>query len=631
MVDIDYSRSSSASDAEEPEIAPRQTPKRHQDFRQSNFFFAVSAKNQDTLRSNQIYKRNHYEKGLTKDKRTTVQQVLDKRTYVRLRKLCGQGVFHYMHGTISTGKEANVFEAETQHPIIDETEPCGTEEEVIGVISSQRSSGEAGGALSPTSPSETTGATADDLTNRLAKTSIGSTLKCSDVGQTNLQSDEHGPSRVAIKVYKTSILVFKDRSRYIEGEFRFRRAYVGTKNPRKMVAQWAEKEFRNLRRIALSGIYCPAPIALRDHILVMDLILDGDVVAPKLENLGPRPLFEWQTIYAQTVSIMRTLFQECKLIHGDLSSFNMLYSKGKLYVIDTSQALENDHPNAMPFLKRDCENVTRFFEAVAVMHHGQNEEMLPYNKLNLVTSEQLFCFIVARSLDGLDLKSEANARVPFPQVEDELWQEEVLGSAKSFWSIEDDEIERDSIDCVEKMRRFNKFGASKDILGLVIKKRKAYLSLCRAVYDFLTGPIFANEDCKERISWMKNVNFDKQLPMNISQMPLELAESAVEHAENVIIAMNAVIEEGSSEDEDNGRDTDDYEEDEETDEVGDTGMRSRDAHSESPIKEAPKFSGKIPDGVDPRDWKKMVKEYNRERRKHKIPKHIKKKYGTSKA
>lgn len=52
----------------------------------------------------------------------------------------------------------------------------------------------------------------------------------------------------AIKIYKTSILVFKDRERYIEGEFRFRRGY-SKHNPRKMVKLWAEKEMRNLRRI----------------------------------------------------------------------------------------------------------------------------------------------------------------------------------------------------------------------------------------------------------------------------------------------------------------------------------------------------------------------------------------------
>lgn len=30
---------------------------------------------------------------------------------------------------------------------------------------------------------------------------------------------------LALKIYKTSILVFKDRDRYVSGEYRFRRGY----------------------------------------------------------------------------------------------------------------------------------------------------------------------------------------------------------------------------------------------------------------------------------------------------------------------------------------------------------------------------------------------------------------------
>lgn len=56
----------------------------------------------------------------------------------------------------------------------------------------------------------------------------------------------NGESR-AIKIYKTSILVFKDRDKYVSGEFRFRRGYCKG-NPRKMVKTWAEKEMRNLIR-----------------------------------------------------------------------------------------------------------------------------------------------------------------------------------------------------------------------------------------------------------------------------------------------------------------------------------------------------------------------------------------------
>ena len=61
----------------------------------------------------------------------------------------------------------------------------------------------------------------------------------------------------AIKIFKTSILVFKDRERYVSGEFRFRHGHCKS-NPRKMIKLWAEKEFRNLSRIYKNRkINCP--------------------------------------------------------------------------------------------------------------------------------------------------------------------------------------------------------------------------------------------------------------------------------------------------------------------------------------------------------------------------------------
>ena len=58
------------------------------------------------------------------------------------------------------------------------------------------------------------------------------------------------PAEVAVKVYKTSVLTFKDRDRYVAGEFRWRHGYCRS-NPRKMVRMWAEKEMRNYRRRSL--------------------------------------------------------------------------------------------------------------------------------------------------------------------------------------------------------------------------------------------------------------------------------------------------------------------------------------------------------------------------------------------
>jgi len=62
-----------------------------------------------------------------------------------------------------------------------------------------------------------------------------------------------------------------DRDRYVTGEYRFRHGY-SRHNPRKMVRLWAEKEFRNLSRLHANGIRCPKPIALKNHVLVMEFI-----------------------------------------------------------------------------------------------------------------------------------------------------------------------------------------------------------------------------------------------------------------------------------------------------------------------------------------------------------------------
>ena len=90
-------------------------------------------------------------------------------------------------------------------------------------------------------------------------------------------------SDLAIKVYKTSILIFKDRDKYVTGEFRFRNGYCKS-NPRKMVRTWAEKEFRNLNRLYKAGIPCPEPLILKNHVLVMGFLGDDGWPAPRLKD-----------------------------------------------------------------------------------------------------------------------------------------------------------------------------------------------------------------------------------------------------------------------------------------------------------------------------------------------------------
>jgi RIO kinase 1 len=81
---------------------------------------------------------------------------------------------------------------------------------------------------------------------------------------------------------------------------------------------------------------------------------------------------------------MRVLYQECKLIHADLSEYNMLFYEGKVWVIDVSQSVEHDHPHALDFLRRDITNVNDFFSK---------------RRVNVFSDWHLFQFIVALGIE----------------------------------------------------------------------------------------------------------------------------------------------------------------------------------------------------------------------------------------
>ena len=167
---------------------------------------------------------------------------------------------------------------------------------------------------------------------------------------------------LAVKVYKTSILGFRDRDEYVDGEYRFRHGYCRS-NPRKMVALWAEKELRNLLRLKVAGLFCPTVVKCTRNVLVMSLVGTSTQAAPRLKDVTEEPQIGWSEVYLDVVRSMRRMFQFAKLVHGDLSEYNMLFTKDcELYVIDVSQSVGIDHPRSLEFLKRDCVNINRFFE-----------------------------------------------------------------------------------------------------------------------------------------------------------------------------------------------------------------------------------------------------------------------------
>jgi RIO kinase 1 len=186
---------------------------------------------------------------------------------------------------------------------------------------------------------------------------------------------------LAVKIYKTSILVFKDRDRYVTGEFRFRHGYSKS-NPRKMVQTWAEKEMRNLKRLQQAGIPCPETICLRMHVLVMGLIGGSSGwAAPRLKDAVIDTEEAYWSAYKQLVMILWKMYHKCRLVHADFSEYNLLYHKKTVYVIDVSQSVEHDHPHALEFLRKDCTNTIEFFR-----------KTIP---VQIMTIRELFDFVVS--------------------------------------------------------------------------------------------------------------------------------------------------------------------------------------------------------------------------------------------
>jgi RIO kinase 1 len=84
--------------------------------------------------------------------------------------------------------------------------------------------------------------------------------------------------------------------------------------------------------------------------------------SPRLKDAAPNIAPEaWPAHYAALVLCVRTLFHTCRLVHADLSEYNVLLHAGAPHIIDVSQAVEHDHPHAFDFLRADVRNVEAFF------------------------------------------------------------------------------------------------------------------------------------------------------------------------------------------------------------------------------------------------------------------------------
>lgn len=140
---------------------------------------------------------------------------------------------------------------------------------------------------------------------------------------------------------------------------------------------WAQKELFNLMKMLKIGINCPEVIMLKKNLLVMSFIGDNNIAAPKLKN-ATLSAAELIMAYEEIVDIMVRLYNEAKLVHADLSEYNILWHDGKCWLIDVAQAVEPSHPGALEFLMRDCDNISTFFTRKGVTGVKTKEQLFSH-------------------------------------------------------------------------------------------------------------------------------------------------------------------------------------------------------------------------------------------------------------
>jgi len=164
---------------------------------------------------------------------------------------------------------------------------------------------------------------------------------------------------LAVKIYLTSSAEFrKGIIKYIRGDIRFDN-YV-PKSSKKLMALWARKEYKNYSLLARAGVSVPLPIAQHQNILVMEFIGESGVRAPLLKEVE-LSLSDYEKLFYDILEDIRKAYLKAKLVHGDLSEYNVMVWRSRHYIIDVSQAVRNDHPNAHDFLIRDLKNIHNYF------------------------------------------------------------------------------------------------------------------------------------------------------------------------------------------------------------------------------------------------------------------------------
>ncbi len=184
---------------------------------------------------------------------------------------------------------------------------------------------------------------------------------------------------VAVKIYRDAeVRSFKNDERYLEGRWvgdaRLAKAIQrrSGKGRQALKAMWAAQEYLMLWKAWEAGIRVPEPlvgpdasdIAEAGEVVVMRFVGDPEAPAPRLSD-AVLTADEAAAAFEGSVDAMRALWR-LGYVHGDFSTYNLLWWEGQVTVIDLPQALRADQPAAREVLAQDAASLSLTFAKLGV-------------------------------------------------------------------------------------------------------------------------------------------------------------------------------------------------------------------------------------------------------------------------
>lgn len=132
--------------------------------------------------------------------------------------------------------------------------------------------------------------------------------------------------------------------------------------------RWTGHEYDVMTVLHEAGCAVPYPVSYADDCFDMEYLGDRDGAAPQLARARLEP-DEVRVAWMQLLDGLRVI-TAAGWTHGDLSPFNLLWWRDRLWFIDFPQAVDiAQNPGGLGFLHRDVLNVCAWFA-----RHGISED-----------------------------------------------------------------------------------------------------------------------------------------------------------------------------------------------------------------------------------------------------------------